>query len=66
MVFTYSVLYAEGLIMAAILAQRLQTAKNTLVAGQRSKYNRYILLNSELSTIHGLIQIICQKYQSIT
>lgn len=66
MAFTYSVLYAEGLIVAAILAQRLQTAKNTLVVGQRSKYNRYILLNSELSTTLGLIQIIYQKYQSIT
>jgi len=35
MAFSYSVLYAEGLIMAAISAQRLQTAKNTLTAGQR-------------------------------
>lgn len=35
MAFTYSVLYAEGLIMTAILAQRLQTAKNTLTARQR-------------------------------
>ena len=35
MAFTYSVLYAEGLIMPAIPAQRLQTAKNILTAGQR-------------------------------
>ena len=35
MAFTYSVLYAEGLIMTAIPAQRLQTARNTLAAGQR-------------------------------
>jgi len=35
MAFSYSVLYAEGLIMTAIPAQRLQTARNTLAAGQR-------------------------------
>ena len=55
MAFTYSVLYAEGLIMTAIPARRLQTAKNILTAGQRywsighnSIVNRCFSLNQQV------------------